>query len=176
MRGKLKLVEHVEQEEKVLKEAEDKKRQEEEEQKKRHEKIKKSAEIRRESRPQHLEELLKMDLDTASIKDMKAIMIKMGISFYDCLERGDLKKKLLERVPELRIATERKGSISSRGSASGKIMLFIQLYPHPSGLNKAPWGTGADASIGMIESSCMLASIPGLTFSCCCLCHCSSHP
>lgn len=124
----------AEREEKVLKEAEDKKRQEEEEQKKRHEKIKKSAEIRRESRPQHLEELLKMDLDTASIKDMKAIMIKMGISPHDCFEKTDLKKKLLESVPELRIATERKGSISSRGSvssmgsASGKIMTSYYSY------------------------------------------------
>lgn len=107
----------AEREEKALKEVEDKKRQEEEEQKKRHEKIKKSAEIRRESRPQNLEELLKMDLDTASSKDMKAIMIKMGISPHDCFEKADLKKKLLENVPELRMAIERKESISSRGSS-----------------------------------------------------------
>ncbi len=59
-----------------------------------------------------------MDLDTTSIKDIKAIMIKMGISPHDCFERADLKKKLIANVPELRRATERKESISSRGSIS----------------------------------------------------------
>ena len=48
-----------------------------------------SAEIRRESRPQHLEELLKMDLDTDSIRSIKDIMIRMGISPHDCFERAD---------------------------------------------------------------------------------------
>ena len=78
----------------------------------------KAAEIRRESRPQHLEELLKMDLDSVSIRAIKDIMIRMGISPHDCFERRDLKKKLVDNVPELRMAMERRASISSQSSTA----------------------------------------------------------
>ena len=111
----------AEKEEKTRKDEEEKKKQEEEEQRKIDDKRKRTTEMRREARPQHLEELLKMDLNSASVRDIKAIMIKMGISPHDCFERADLKKKLKENVPELRIALERQqssASISSRGSVS----------------------------------------------------------
>ena len=78
-----------------------------------------SAEIRRESRPQHLEELLKMNLDTDSIRNIKDIMIRMGISPHDCFERSDLKKKLVENVPELRREIERRASLASQSSSDG---------------------------------------------------------
>ena len=105
---------------------EEKKHQEEEEERRKAEKRKRNAEYRKETRPQHLEELLKMDLDTASIRDIKAIMIKMGISPHDCLERSDMKKKLRENVPELRMRSESVTSMSSQSSIgsnmSGKIL------------------------------------------------------
>ena len=105
---------------------EEKKRQEEEEEKRRDEKRKRNAEYRKETRPQHLDELLRMDLDSAPIRDIKGIMIKMGISPHDCLERSDMKKKLRENVPELRMRTESVTSMSSQSSVSsnmsGKIL------------------------------------------------------
>ncbi len=79
------------------------------------------AEKRREDRPKHLRELLKMDLDTAPARDLKATMIKMGIPLRGCVEKADLKKKLIESVPELRMEVERRASeasITSLGSSS----------------------------------------------------------
>ena len=108
----------AEKEEKARKEVEEKKRQEEEEEKRRDEKRKRNAEYRRETRPHHLEELLKMDLDTAPIRDIKAIMIKMGISPHDCLERSDMKRKVRENVPELRMTMEKSESFQSMSSQS----------------------------------------------------------
>lgn len=111
----------AEREDKTKKEEAEKKKQEEEEQRKRDQKRMRSAEIRRENRPQNLEDLMKLDLDTAPIKEIKAIMIKMGISPHDCFERADLKKKLIENVPELKFEMERKqssASLASHGSTS----------------------------------------------------------
>ena len=45
------------------------------------------ARERSEARPQVLKELLAMDLDAVPIKDIKAIMIKLGVSPHDCFER-----------------------------------------------------------------------------------------
>jgi ATPase subunit of ABC transporter with duplicated ATPase domains len=87
-------------------EAERKKEEEEEEQRRRDAKGMRSAEICQENRPQNLEDLMKLNLDKAPIKEIKAIMIKMGISPHDCFERADLKKKLIENVPELKFEME----------------------------------------------------------------------
>ena len=47
----------------------------------------KTAKERSEKRPQYLQELLKMDLDSVPVRDMKAVMIKLGVSPHDCFER-----------------------------------------------------------------------------------------
>ena len=59
-----------------------------------------------------------MDLDSVSIRALKDIMIRMGISPHDCFERRDLKKKLIDNVPELRMAMERKASLTSQSSTA----------------------------------------------------------
>ena len=46
-------------------------------------------------------------------------MIRMGISPHDCFERADLKKKLVENVPELRREMERRESLASQSSSEG---------------------------------------------------------
>jgi len=60
-----------------------------------------------------------MDLDTDSIRSIKDIMVRMGISPHDCFERADLKKKLVENVPELRREMERRESLASHSSSEG---------------------------------------------------------
>ena len=47
----------------------------------------KVAKERSEARPQILKELLAMDLDSVPVRDIKAIMIKLGVSPHDCFER-----------------------------------------------------------------------------------------
>lgn len=115
------LREMAEREDRTKKEEAERKKQEEEEQRRRDQKRMRSDEIRRENRPQNLEDLMKMDLDKAPIREIKAIMVKMGISPHDCFERADLKKKLIENVPELKFEMEKKQSSASmptRGSTS----------------------------------------------------------
>ena len=65
---------------------------------------------RREERPQHLNELFKLNLDSAPIRELKAIMEKMGISPRGCIDRKDLKAKLHANVPELRLRQGMKES------------------------------------------------------------------
>ena len=96
----------------------EKKRKEEEEQQKLEQKRMRASEIRREARPQHLEELMRMDLDKSSSKELKQIMLNMGIATHDCFEKSDLKKKLIDNVPELRMEMERRKSSSSQTSFS----------------------------------------------------------
>ena len=45
------------------------------------------AKERSEARPKVLRELLAMDLDSESIRDIKAIMVKLGVSPHDCFEK-----------------------------------------------------------------------------------------
>ena len=82
-----------------------------------------------------------MDLDTSPTRDIKAIMLKMGISPHDCFEKSDLKKKLIANVPELRIAIERKASQSSISSVSS-------TSSFSSGINNLsdPLGASGDQS------------------------------
>ena len=47
----------------------------------------KVAKERSEARPKILKELLAMDLDSVPVRDIKAIMIKLGVSPHDCFER-----------------------------------------------------------------------------------------
>lgn len=53
------------------------------------------AKERAEARPQVLRELLSLDLDTISSRDIKAIMLKLNISAHGCFE----KKVLLVGLP-----------------------------------------------------------------------------
>lgn len=67
-------------------------------------KLRLAKEKLREMRPQHLEELRKMNLDSAPAKDIKNIMEKMHISTVGCINRSDLKEKLMQSVPELKFS------------------------------------------------------------------------
>ena len=130
----------AEREDKTKKEEAEKKKQEEETQRKRHQQRMRSEEIRRENRPQNLEELMKLDLDKAPIKEIKAIMIKMGISPHDCFERADLRKKLVDNVPELKFELERKSSsasMASRGSTSSMSSLSSYGYDDTNSISKS---------------------------------------
>ena len=49
-----------------------------------------------EARPQVLRELLSLDLDTISNRDIMAIMLKLNISAHDCLEREVCWSTILE--------------------------------------------------------------------------------
>lgn len=76
-------------------------------------------------RPQHLEELRKMNLDSAPAKDIKNIMEKMHISTVGCINRSDLKEKLVRSVPELKFTsattTTTTTADSSLGGDSGEV-------------------------------------------------------
>ena len=58
-------------------------------------------ELRR-SRPQAMDELMKMDLNTARIRDIKEVMSKLGISYVGLYERKEMVDRLKANVPELR--------------------------------------------------------------------------
>ena len=130
----------AEREDRTKKEEAEKKKEEEDKEKKRHQQRIRTAEIRRENRPQNLEELLRMDLDSAPIRDIKAIMIKMGVSPHDCFERADLKKKLIDNVPELKFEMQRKNSsssLSSRGSTSSMSSYSSYGYDDTNTISKS---------------------------------------
>lgn len=147
----------AEKEDRTKKEEAEKKKQEEEAQRKRHQQQMRSAEIRRENRPQNLEELMRLDLDSAPIREIKAIMVKMGISPHDCFERADLKKKLIDNVPELKFEIERKqssSSLSSRDSTSSLGSLSSYGYESTNSISK-PSDISALLPNGPSLCSCM---------------------
>ena len=92
-----------EKEEEFKKKEEEKKKHEEREEQEKDKKRRLANDRLRQERPQHLDELFKLNLDTAPIKELKKIMEKMGISPRGCLDRHDLKEKLHANVPELRL-------------------------------------------------------------------------
>lgn len=92
-----------EKEEEYKKKEEEKARREQEEEHEKDEKLRIAKEKLRKQKEEHLDELLKMDLDSSSIRELKAIMVKMGVSTVGCLSKQDLKEKLFDQVPELRI-------------------------------------------------------------------------
>lgn len=110
------------------------------------------AEQRRKDRPQHLQELLKMDLDTAPVRDLRAIMIKMGIPYHDCVEKSDMKERLIDRVPELRMEIERKASAASI-STLGSSPTDSRPPSVSSGLNFLgdPLGASEDSRVRELE-------------------------
>ena len=55
------------------------------------------------ARSENVKKLLDLDLSVASTKDLKEIMKGMGISSGGIFEKGDLRKKLVQTVPELRM-------------------------------------------------------------------------
>ena len=109
-----------EKEEEFKKKDEEKKRKEEQEELDKDKKLRLAREKLQELRPQHLEELRQINLDKAPIRELKGIMEKMGITSRGCISRKDLKEKLLENVPELRL--QQSGQLSG---APGKH--FISL-------------------------------------------------
>ena len=122
----------AEKEEELRKKDEEKKRKEEEEEAEKDKKLRLENERLRKERPKYLEELLKMDLDSASIKNLKTMMEKMHVSHRGCLDRKDLKERLYENVPELRLG---KPTAPPRNrSASGEILslgaMAIMPFPH----------------------------------------------
>lgn len=71
----------------------------------------------RKQREDHLDELLQMDLDSSSVKELKVIMGKVGVSSVGCLSKQDLKDKLYKEVPELRISRSRPNAPRSHNSS-----------------------------------------------------------
>ena len=94
-------LEQQEQQEKEEKERRDRERQREAIEIKKQE----IEEERRRNRPKALDELMKMDLDTARIKDIKEVMSMLGVSYVGLYERKELLDKLKANVPELRLKT-----------------------------------------------------------------------
>jgi flagellar biosynthesis GTPase FlhF len=103
----------AEKEEAFKKRDEEKKRKEELEEQEKDKKLRLANEKLRKERPQHLEELLRMDLESAPARELKGIMEKMGISSLGCLSKKDLKEKLMDGVPELRFRVSNESSPSS---------------------------------------------------------------
>ena len=93
-----------------------KKENEEEELRRRKEKeVREAEEKLREERPKHIQELLSVDVESASAGQLKKMMRNLGISSTGCVEKQDLRKKLVDSVPELRIKV---GSKTQPGSSS----------------------------------------------------------
>lgn len=68
-----------------------------------------------------------MDLDTASIRDIRGIMINLNVPSVGCVTRDDLKAKLVENVPELRRAVEEKRTDSGVNQHSKPFGLMIDI-------------------------------------------------
>lgn len=102
-----------EKEEEFQKKEEERKRKEEQE---KDQKVRLANEKLRQQRAEHLEELLEMNLDSSSNKELKVIMEKMVISYVGCLSKDDLKERLMENVPELRIRKSGYRSKSNSGN------------------------------------------------------------
>ena len=116
---------------------------------------------------------MKLDLDKAPIKEIKAIMIKMGISSYGCVEREDLRKKLIENVPELKFEIDRKQSSADYVSIDSRICKLIKgrsfldlvvtyLLPFIE-ISLAVGGISSRSSYG---TDIILKSYRGIQFSC----------
>ncbi len=105
-----------------------------------------AEEKRRRERPQHLQELLKMDLDAASVRDLRAMMIKMGIPFQDCVEKSDMKRKLIDNVPELRMEMDRRASSASISSLGSSSTADSRTSSVSSGLNLVGDSLGASGN------------------------------
>jgi len=103
------------------KQEEDRKKKEEEEELERKRKEAQEAEERlKQERPGHVRDLLAMDLEQASAGQMNRMMRNLGISSMGCVEKQDLRKKLVESVPELRIKMGSKTQASSSQPTSSK--------------------------------------------------------
>ena len=62
------------------------------------------------NRPQHVQELLTLDLSKAPIREIKSLMEKMHISHVGCTSRQDLTTQLVQQVPELRLKREKEAA------------------------------------------------------------------
>ncbi len=103
------------------KKAEEEMQQQEVERKKREEEVldkkrKEAEEIQenlKKERPGHIKELLALDLEVASAGQMMKMMRNLGINSVGCVEKQDLKIKLIESIPELRIKMASKSQEST---------------------------------------------------------------
>lgn len=118
----------AEKEEQFKMKDEERKKQEEKDGQERDQKLRAANERLRQERPQHLEELLKMDLDSAPNRELKNIMEKMAISSRGCLNRKDLKERLLESVPELRLKQPSSPISPSKGGLGGWVCSSVAMY------------------------------------------------
>ena len=121
----------AEKEEEFKKMEEEKKRSEERKEQEKDMKRRFANDKRREERPQHLSELFKLNLDSAPIRELKAIMEKMGISPRGCIDRKDLKEKLHANVPELRLRQGMKESQSN-----GKTIVCVHVCTFMNSISK----------------------------------------
>ena len=60
------------------------------------------------TRPENVQKLLDLDLSVAGVKHLKEIMKGMGISSVGIFEKADLRKHLVQSVPELRMHLQSK--------------------------------------------------------------------
>jgi len=107
--------EEAERKTKEERERKQKENEEEELRRKKQKEAREAEEKLREDRPRHIQELLSMDIESASAGQLKKMMKNLCISTTGCVEKQDLRKKLVDSVPELRIKV---GSKTQPGSSS----------------------------------------------------------
>ena len=117
-----------EREEELKKKEDERARKEKEEEQEKDAKQRLLREQLRKQREEHKEELFKMDLDSSSVRELKVIMEKMGISSRGCLSKADLKEKLFDQVPELRIRSSGYSPKSKSRNSSMSSGKYIKKY------------------------------------------------
>lgn len=60
------------------------------------------------TRPENVRRLLDLDLSVAGVRHLKEIMKGMGISTVGIFEKADLRRQLVQSVPELRMHLQSK--------------------------------------------------------------------
>lgn len=105
-----------EQEEELKKKEEERRKKEEEEKQERNQQRLFANKKLQEQREKHMDELLRMNLESASARELKDIMEKMGVSDRGCLSKADLREKLINSIPELKF---RKSAQSRSRNNSG---------------------------------------------------------
>ncbi len=112
--------EELKKEEEKKQEEERKRKEGEEELERKRKDVREAEEKLRQERPGHIRDLLAMDLEQASAGQMKRMMKNLGISSTGCVEKQDLRRKLIESVPELRIKMGSKSQASTSQPTSSK--------------------------------------------------------
>ncbi|XP_003388321.1 PREDICTED: uncharacterized protein LOC100631577 [Amphimedon queenslandica] len=147
----------LEYEEKLRKEKAEKERKEkearekelEEERRKRIEAEKKAEEAKASEQKARLksyavDELMRMDLNNAKIRDIKDKMDDLGLSYAGCTSREDLIKKLTANVPSLKTKMDQTDGGGGRPSTSYVPSSYSSSQRHSSGIlySNKPTDTG----------------------------------